>query len=75
MKEEDRKRLTGFIEQDRDGLNRESRAAALKAFRHVAEEFFEPAGEIDLNVAKERHGFEVTLRFRADRVKNFTSIK
>ncbi len=75
MKEEDKKRLTGFIEQDRAGLNRESREASLKAFRHVAEEFFEITGEMDFNVTKERHGFDVTLHFKAGRVKNFTLIK
>ncbi len=75
MKEEDRKRLSQLIEQDREGLNPESRDEALKDFLHVAQEFFELSGEPQFTVIKEKRGFDVTFRFRADRVKNFTSIK
>ena len=75
MKEEDRIRLSRLIEQDREGLNKESREEALKGFLHVAEEFFELAGELAFTVTKERRGFDVTLHFKADRVKNFTAIK
>lgn len=75
MKEEDRLRLSRLMEQDREGLNKESKEEALKNFRRVAEEFFELEGPMDFDVAKERRGFEVTLRFKAVRVKNFTAIK
>ncbi len=74
MKEEDKKRLTRLIEQDRDGLNSESKAEAQRAFTHVASEFFELSGGVELTVTKERRGFDVTLHFKADRAKNFNSI-
>lgn len=75
MKEEDRLRISRLIEQDREGMNQSSRAEALKGFLHVASEFFELTGEPEFTITRERRGFDVILRFKADRVKNFTSIK
>lgn len=75
MKEEERARLMRLIGQDREGLNAESREEALKDFLIVAREFFEVTGEPEFTIVKERKGFDVTLRFKADRVKNFTAIK
>ena len=75
MKEEDKPRLSRLMEQDREGLNRESREEALRHFRRVAEEFFEPAGEMGFEIVKERRGFDITLHFKAERVKNFTTLK
>ncbi len=75
MKEEERARLLRLIGQDREGLNHESREEALRDFLIVAREFFEVSGEPEFSIVKERRGFDVTLRFKADRVKNFTAIK
>ena len=74
MKEEDRLRISRLIEQDREGMNQSSRDEALKSFLHVASEFFELTGQPEFTVTRERRGFDVTLHFKADRVKNFTSI-
>ncbi len=75
MKEEDRIRLSRLIGQDREGLNAESKAEASRSFLRVAEEFFEVTGNLGFDIVKERKGFDVTLHFKADRVKNFTAIK
>ncbi len=75
MKEEDRLRLSRLMEQDREGLNKESKEEALKHFLRVAEEFFELDGKMDFDIVKERHGFDVTVHFKAARAKNFTAIK
>lgn len=75
MKEADRLRLSRLIEQDREGLNKESKDAALSDFTHVANEFFELTGGVDFNIMKEKRGFDVTLHFKAVRAKNFNSIR
>lgn len=75
MKEEDRRRIARMLEQDKEGLNRESRAQALRDFCRVAREYFDLDGEPVFTVEKERHGFSVALSFKASRVKNFTVVK
>lgn len=75
MRPEDRTRIARMLEQDKEEMNTESRAAALRDFEHVAREYFELDGAPTLDVQKQRHGFEATLVIRAFRVKNFTVVK
>lgn len=75
MKEADRLRLVRLMEQDREGLNEESKREAHRHFQHVAEEFFELSGGLELTVNRERRGFDVVLHFKADRVKNLTAVR
>lgn len=75
MRIEDRQRITYLLEQDREELNTESRAAAERDFLRVAGEYFETEGKLSLAVAKEKRGFSVTVTFRAGRVKNFTPLR
>lgn len=70
-----RTRLRRMLAEDKEELNEESRAAAVRDFRRVAQEYFETDGEISLTVTKEKGEMEVTLSFRAVRVKNFTALR
>lgn len=70
-----RARLQRMLDEDKEEINGETRAAAKKEFERIAAEFFEPEGETDFTVKRGKSGFEVTVSFRASRVKNFTSLK
>ncbi len=70
-----KQRIARMLAQDKEDMNEESRAAALLAFERVAAEFFEREGETAFTVKRGKRGYEVSLSFRASRVKNFTALK
>ena len=75
MKQQERMRIARLLEQDKEEINEESRAAAIAEFTRVASEYFEPTGALSLSIERERNGFAVRVQFHALRVKNFTSFR
>ena len=75
MKEQERVRINRMLELDKEELNSASRAAALRDFTRVSNEYFETEGSPSLQVVRDKRGFFVQLTFRATRVKNFTVLK
>lgn len=75
MTESSKERLKKMLEGDKEELSVPTRAAALKEFSRVAEEFFEPVGKVMLDFTHGTDGKEVTVRFSVARVKNFTVLK
>ena len=75
MKAEERQRLSQLLKQDKEEMNDESRAAAMRDFKRVAEEYFELEGGVALTMGRDKNGFTVSVSFRASRVKNFTTLK
>ena len=75
MKEEQaRARLLGMLGRDKEELNEQTRRAALAEFTRVANEYFEPKGEISFRTEKSGEGLEVSVSFHAVRVKNFSTL-
>ena len=72
--ERTKQRLDKMLNVDREELNEPTRAAVILEFNRVAKEFFETQG-ISLNLKKLKSGTEVTVSFRAVRVKNFSTLK
>ena len=70
-----KQRLAVMLDRDKEVMSEESRIAATRDFRHVAEEYFEMDGDVSIDVVPERGGSRVTVYFRARRVKNFTTLK
>lgn len=64
-----------MLDADKEALNEASRRAATADFTRVAEEYFETDGPVTLRTEAVKSGTEVTVRFRAHRVKNFTTLK
>lgn len=76
MKEEGAlRRLNAMLEADKEGINEESKRAALRDFGRVAKEYFDLDGELSLKAERGKSGMQVTLSFRAVRIKNFSSLK
>ncbi len=71
---DERARLARLLEQDKAELNETSRAAALRDFRRVAEEYFETDGGFLLTMQEGKRGKEVVFTFRVVRVKNFRTL-
>ncbi len=72
MKEDGLRRIERLLERDKEEMTSETKAAALREFCRVANEYFETEGDVTLAVSRERSGFSVSVTFRAGRVKNFT---
>lgn len=75
MKDDARSRLNKMLETDKEDMNEGSRNAAIRDFTHVAKEYFEPDGDLALNVKRARTHWEITVTFKTQRIKNFTLIK
>lgn len=76
MREEMTKsRLARMLAEDKEGLNAETAQAALKDFQRIASEYFELESKPRMTTQKEGGFIEVTISFRAVRVKNFTMLK
>lgn len=67
-------RLNNILCGDREDMNEATRAAALNDFTKVAKEYFD-TGEINFDMKRGKSGTDVTLSFRATRIKNFTALK
>ncbi len=72
---EERRRIALLLDRDKEDMNEESRAAAVRDFERVAREYFEVEGGVSLAVGRQKEGFAITLAFRAARVKNFTALR
>lgn len=72
--ERTKQRLDQMLNVDREELNEPTRAAVIMEFTRVAREFFETQ-DIALNLKKLKNATEVTVSFRASRVKNFSTLK
>ena len=76
MREKESKlRLEQLLEQDKENMNEASRGAALADFVRVAGEYFDVDGNPILQVKRVKGRYEVTLSFRAVRVKNFSVLR
>lgn len=71
----DKERLESILRHDKAIISEACEAAAVRDFAHVAEEYFELDGELAFSVREERGKSLVTLRFRVNRVKNFTQLR
>ena len=61
-----------MLDRDKEEMNEASRKAALADLERVAGEYFDVDGEAKLTVKRIKGAYEVTLSFRAVRVKNFS---
>lgn len=67
-------RLDKMLTEDREEMNEATREAALADFTRVAKEYFETDG-VAFNMKRLKNGTDVSVTFRAARVKNFTVLK
>ena len=65
-------RLEEMLCRDKEEMNEASRQGALSDFLRVAGEYFDVDGSPTFQVKRGKSGYEVTLSFRAARVKNFS---
>ncbi len=75
MDEQKRIRLTQMLNADKEEMSEETKKTALTDLKRVLSEYFELEGELCFQMASAGGKTEVLLRFRAMRVKNFTSLK
>ena len=73
-RETTKQRLDKILNEDREEMNEATRNAALFEFSRVAKEYFETE-KVDMNMKHGKYGTDVSVTFRASRVKNFTVIK
>ncbi|MCI8344064.1 MAG: hypothetical protein HFE25_06440 [Clostridia bacterium] len=72
---EELRRLNAILEADKEEMNEESKRAALRDFQRIAQEYFDLDGELSLKTERVKQGMQVSLTFRAVRIKNFTALK
>ena len=72
---EELRRLNAILEADQEEMNEESKRAALRDFQRIAQEYFDLDGELSLKTERVKQGMQVSLTFRAVRIKNFTALK
>ena len=65
-------RLEQMLSRDKEEMNEASKKSALADFVRVAGEYFDVDGTPSFQVKRAKNGYEVTLSFRAARVKNFS---
>lgn len=70
-----KQRLNYIIHADKEEMNDVTREAIVGEFARVAKEYFDTDGDVELNIKRVKNAFEVSVRFHANRVKNFTMIK
>lgn len=69
-----RQRLEKILTEEKEEMNEPTRAAALAEFTKVAREYFE-VESIDMKMERGKSGTDVSVTFRATRIKNFTVLK
>ena len=72
---EELRRLNAILEADKEEMNEESKRAALRDFQRIPQEYFDLDGELSLKTERVKQGMQVSLTFRAVRIKNFTALK
>ena len=70
-----KERLLAILPAAKEDRNEVTREACVAEFSRVAAEYFETEGDVTMNVHRGRSSSEVTVTFRANRVKNFTMVK
>ncbi len=73
-RETTKQRIDKLINEDCEEMNEATRAAAIAEFSRVAHEYFE-TDDVAFNMKKLKNGTDVSVTFRATRIKNFTLIK
>ena len=68
-------RLEQMLNRDKEEMNEASRKSALADFLRVAGEYFDVDGSPLLHVKRVKGRYEVTLSFRAARIKNFSVLQ
>lgn len=69
-----KERLNRLITEDREEINDQTRAAVLYEFTRVAREYFD-TDNVEMNLKRNKTCTEVSVSFRATRVKNFSTLK
>lgn len=72
---ESKLRLEQMLDRDKEEMNEASKKAALADFERVAGEYFDVDGGARLTVKRVKGTYEVSLVFRAVRVKNFSVLQ
>lgn len=72
---ESKLRLEQMLDRDKEEMNEASKKAALADFERVAGEYFDVDGDAKLTVKRVKGTYEVSLAFRAVRVKNFSVLQ
>lgn len=70
-----KERLMGILHSDKEEMNEVTREACIAEFSRVAGEYFETEGDVAMEIRRGRSSSEVSITFRANRVKNFTIVK
>lgn len=70
-----KERLKNILHADKEEMNEVTREACIADLKRVAMEYFETEGELTMEMRRGRSSTEVTVTFRALRVKNFTMVK
>ena len=70
-----KERLMGILHADKEEMNEVTREACIAEFSRVAGEYFETEGDVAMEIKRGRSSSEVSVTFRANRVKNFTIVK
>lgn len=73
-RETTKQRLNKILTEDREEMNEATREAATAEFTRVAREYFE-TDDVTMTMKRGKGGTDVTVSFRATRVKNFTILK
>ena len=74
MKADEKKRIGELLHRDKAIITDAMEAAAVREFARVASEFFELDGGITFSMHEERGKSCVSISFRINRVKNFTTL-
>ena len=69
-----KQRLDKLINEDLEVINEPTRAAAQTEFERVAREYFE-TDNVTLSIKRVKSGTDVSVSFRATRIKNFNVLK
>ncbi|MBQ9081612.1 MAG: hypothetical protein IJY26_03130 [Clostridia bacterium] len=68
-------RASRVINADKSAMSEECRAVALRDFLHVAREYFDLKGLPSLEIVNKSGEYDISVRFKADRVKTFYLLK
>ena len=74
MKADEKKRIGELLHRDKAIITDAVEAAAVREFTRVASEVFELDGGITFSMHEERGKSCVSISFRINRVKNFTTL-
>ena len=73
-REQTKQRLDKLINEDLEEINEPTRAAVQAEFERVVREYFE-TDHVTLSIKRVKSGTDVSVSFRATRIKNFAVLK